>query len=84
MTVYAKFHGNGGYPCEVELAKETLEIGSEYVVENAEVSRFHTNLLIDGKRYNSCMFDVLGDLDSISEDQYINPNVQPDLPCAKR
>lgn len=54
-----KFTGRGGYPFEVENAKEVLTINEYYEIEHVLVDRFSTEVYLKGLKYpfNSCLFE---------------------------
>ncbi len=54
----AKFLGKNGYDHQLKEAKELLEIGEEYEIEDAEVNSWISYVKINGKFYNSVMFGI--------------------------
>lgn len=57
---WTTFHGEGGYPNEIEAAKKIFEVGKRYRIVGGSIGNNSSRLIIDGVKgsWNSCLFDV--------------------------
>ena len=54
----AKFTGEGGYDFDKEKALSKLEVGKEYLIEDAFVGGWSSYVRINGELYSSVLFNL--------------------------